>query len=384
MKESQAYDLRGMKYFKRTPISYRVILITALVMATLFLLQSYMHHFVYADVKDMGEFRWLREAPVPYLNFLFWALLLPLAYMSLQRWPLTSDPAWRSFLVLSVIGLGIGTLHEVTTSAIYYTILWSQGDFKFEPEYLNWAVHALPPAILSRFLEFWVLVGVLTAAMHYKQMREKQQQLALLQNELQSAQLQALKKQLQPHFLFNTLNTVSALMDENVADARKVLSRLGQLLRITLDKEQRDRVTLAREVDYIRNYLDIESVRFHDRLTVTYDIPEQLSTALVPSMMLQPLVENAIKHGPDATSDRVDIHLTARHTAGQLVVTVQDNGKGCKDVRQAMEHGGIGLRNVHDRLRLLFGDRARMDLDSPGGKGFLVTLTLPLEQPAGA
>lgn len=377
-------ELGGMNYFKHTPITYRVILVTALVMATLFLLQAYMHHYVYAEIKGMGEFRWLREAPVPYLNFLFWALLLPLANMSLERWPLTADPVWRSLLILSAVGLGVGTLHEVTTSAIYYTILWTQGDFKFEADYLNWALHALPPAILSRFLEFWVLIGVLTAVMHYKQMREKQQQLAHLKNELQSAQLNALKKQLQPHFLFNTLNTVSALMDEDVSGARKVLSRLGQLLRITLDKEQRDRVTLAREIDYIRNYLDIESMRFRDRLRVRYDVPTELADALVPNMLLQPLVENAVKHGPDSSSAQVEVTVRAERRNGSLVLHVLDNGKGCADVATAMDHGGIGLRNVHDRLALLHGDQARMELSSPDGRGFHVTLSLPFTTQPGS
>jgi LytS/YehU family sensor histidine kinase len=287
-------------------------------------------------------------------------------------------------LILSAVGLGIGTLHEVTTSAIYYTILWTQGDFKFEADYLNWALHALPPAILSRFLEFWVLIGVLTAVMHYKQMREKQQQLAQLKNELQSAQLNALKKQLQPHFLFNTLNTVSALMDEDVNGARKVLSRLGQLLRITLDKEQRDRVALARELDYIRNYLDIESTRFRDRLRVRYDVPTELADALVPNMLLQPLVENAVKHGPDSSSAQVEVTVSAERRNGSLVLHVLDNGKGCTDVATAMDHGGIGLRNVHDRLALLYGDQARMELSSPDGRGFHVTLSLPFTTQPGS
>ena len=380
----QSSQLGGMNYFRHTPIRYRVILITALVMATLFLVQAYMHHYVYADIKGMGEFRWLREAPVPYLNFLFWALLLPLAYMALTRWSPTERPIWSNLLKLAGAGLLIGTLHEVTTSAIYYTILWTQGDFKFEAEYLNWAVNALPPAILSRFLEFWVLIGVLAAVMHYQQMREKQQQLAQVKNELQSAQLSALKKQLQPHFLFNTLNTVSALMDEDVNGARKVLARLGQLLRITLDKDQRDQVTLAREIDYIRNYLDIESMRFRDRLKVNYDIPSDLAAAMVPNMLLQPLVENAVKHGPDSSSAQVELTVAAERLNGSVLLRVRDNGKGCRDVAQAMEHGGIGLRNVHDRLRLLYGDDARMELASPGGHGFTVTLTLPFEPQSGS
>jgi LytS/YehU family sensor histidine kinase len=211
-------------------------------------------------------------------------------------------------------------------------------------------------------------------------MRERHTQLLKLKNELQVSQLNALKKQLQPHFLFNTLNTVSALMDEDINGARKVLSRLGGLLRVTLDSTQRDKVRLDREIDHVANYLGIESVRFRDRLQVSYDIPADLGSALVPSMVLQPLVENAIKHGPDATYEPVRIAVSARLRDERLELQVSDNGKGCSDVIGAMTNGGIGLRNVRDRLQLLHGENARFQIESPQGRGFNVILSFPLER----
>ena len=367
-----------MNYFQRSPIPYRIVLATALVMATLFLLQAYMHHYVYAEIKEMGEFNWWREAPVPYLNFLFWALLCPLVFIIYTRWPLNVRPVWQNVGMHLLFGILIGTLHEASTSSIYYYVLYRIGDFQWNEEYRAFAVNALPPAILQRFMEYWTLLAVLIAVDYARQTREKQTQLLKVRNELQISQLNALKKQLQPHFLFNTLNTVSALMDTDVNGARKVLSRLGQLLRASLDKDQRDIVPLAREVELIGNYLGIESVRFQDRLHVTYNIPQELSEAQVPSMVLQPLVENAIKHGLDATSDHVDINVRAEERDGTLVLMVTDNGKGCIDVSMAMEHGGIGLRNVRDRIQLLYGAEATFAISSPGGKGFNVELSFPL------
>ncbi len=377
-----------MIYFRRSPIPYRVVLGTALVMATLFLLQAYMHHYVYAELKDMGEFNWWREAPVPYLNFLFWALLCPLVYIIYQRWPLNVRPVWRHVGAHLALGLMIGSVHEVVTSSAYYYILYRIGDFQFNGEYLHFAVNALPPAILQRFMEYWTLLAVLIAVEFANQSREKQTQLLKLRNELQISQLNALKKQLQPHFLFNTLNTVSALMDTDVNGARKVLSRLGQLLRASLDQDQRDLVPLSREVELIGNYLGIEMVRFQDRLHVEYDLPPSLLHAEVPSMVLQPLVENAIKHGPDATSERVEILVRAQRRDETLILTVSDNGKGCSYVTTVMERGGIGLRNVRDRLQLLYGDEATFSISSPEAKGFIVQLSIPLrsnaEQPVPA
>lgn len=366
-----------MNYFERSPIPYRLVLVTAGVMATLFLLQAYMHHYVYAELKNLDPFNWWREAPVPYLNFLFWALLCPLVFMIHQRWPLNVRPVLKNIGILVLFGILIASVHEVATSSIYYFILYRIGDFEWAT-YGPLAVSSLPPAILQRFMEFWTLLAVIIAVDYARQTREKQTQLLKVQNELQISQLNALKKQLQPHFLFNTLNTVSALMDTDVNGARKVLSRLGQLLRASLDKDQRDIVPLSREMELVSSYLGIESVRFQDRLHVSYMIPEALNNAQVPSMVLQPLVENAIKHGTNANSDRVEVLVRAEQRDQTLVLFVQDNGQGCKDVSMAMEHGGIGLRNVRDRLQLLYGTDASFSISSPNGQGFYVELSLPL------
>ena len=118
-----------MSYFTRTPIRYRTILITAGVLATLFLFQAYMHHYVFQDVKEMGVFNWWREAPVPYLNFLFWALLCPLVYSILRRWPFDARPVFRTIALHIGFSLLIATVHEVVTSTLYYTLLQSVGDF---------------------------------------------------------------------------------------------------------------------------------------------------------------------------------------------------------------------------------------------------------------
>ncbi|MDQ3101243.1 MAG: histidine kinase, partial [Bacteroidota bacterium] len=308
-----------MNYFQRTPIRFRTILITAGVLATLFLFQAYMHFYVYKDLKDMAEFNWWREAPVPYLNFLFWALLCPVVYSILRKWPFNERPLVRNMLIHLGLSLMIASVHEMITSAIYYSILMQIGDFDLnDPIYRSWAINSLPPAIFTRTMEYWVLMGVLIGLENARLRREEHEQLLKLRTELQISQLNALKKQLQPHFLFNTLNTVSALMDENINDARKVLSRLGQLLRVTLEKSQRDKVPLEREIDHVANYLGIEAIRFRDRLHVDYEIPGGLGHAQVPSMVLQPLVENAIKHGPDSHSGPMIITIRAERSGERL------------------------------------------------------------------
>jgi two-component system LytT family sensor kinase len=370
-----------MNYFQRVPIRYRTILITAGVLATLFLFQAYMHHYVYSDLKNMAEFNWWREAPVPYLNFLFWALLCPLVYSILMRWPLQERPLLRTILIHLGFGLLIASMHEVMTSAIYYSILQEIGDFDFtDPANRSWAYSALAPAIFSRTMEYWVLMGVLVALENVRQQRAEHEQLLKLKSELQITQLNALKKQLQPHFLFNTLNSVSSLVGKEPESARRMLGRLGHLLRVSLDTERQQTVSLAQEVDHVSDYLGIEAVRFRDRLSVTYSVPADLGELMVPSMILQPLAENAIKHGLDRINDAVHISVIATQDNGTLILNVVDNGPGCDDIEQALSHGGIGLRNVRERLRTLYGDRAVMDVQQPPGGGFHVAISLPVEQ----
>jgi len=139
-------------------------------------------------------------------------------------------------------------------------------------------------------------------------------------------------------------------------------------------------VQLMQEVDHVGNYLGIEAVRFRDRLSVKYDVPDDLGQAMVPSMILQPLAENAIKHGLDTQDESVQISVSARRTNGSLILSVVDDGRGCSDVHHAVDHGGIGLRNVRERLRTLYGDRATMNATSPTSGGFRVDLSIPYEQ----
>ncbi len=369
-----------MNYFQRVPIRFRTILITAGVLATLFLFQAYMHHFVYADLKNMSEFNWWREAPVPYLNFLFWALLSPLVCTILRKWPFQDRPILRTVLAHLGFGLLIAAVHEVITSAIYYGILQQIGDFDFtDPANRSWAYSALVPAIFSRVMEYAVLMGVMVALENARLQREEHEQLLQLKSELQITQLNALKKQLQPHFLFNTLNGVSALVIKNPEGARRMIGRLGHLLRVSLDSEQQHKVPLTAEVDHVGNYLGIEAVRFRDRLSVKFDVPEDLGAAMVPSMILQPLAENAIKHGLDTQDESVEISVLARCTNGSLVLSVLDNGRGCSNVQHALDRGGIGLQNVRERLRTLYGERASMSAHSPHEGGFRVDLSIPYE-----
>ncbi len=364
-------------YLQSSPIPMRTVLVAAGVLSGIFVFTSFIGRTRLGT--DLSAFDWWVQAPGPFLNFFTWALLLPVVNRWSKRWPLNTRPFWKAFAPLFGYGLLMSIGHEVFTNVLYMLMLHYSGRMPWQPDMLNGVLLTLPAGFVQRFLEYWMLVILLRYVEAHREIRAEQTRVLQLQNELQTTQLHSLKKQLQPHFLFNTLNTVSALMDVDSKGARTVLSRLGQLLRTTLDEERREKVSLIHEVDHVGNYLDIEAIRFHDRLQVSYDIPANCQYALVPGMILQPLVENSIKHGLDATSGEMKIAIAAERKGATLVLHVGDNGRGRDLPLPTPAKGGIGLRNVRERIALLYGPQGQMDVASSIGHGFQVTLTIPYE-----
>jgi two-component system LytT family sensor kinase len=202
------------------------------------------------------------------------------------------------------------------------------------------------------------------------------------------ARMEALQNQINPHFLFNTLNSISSLVRFDPDTAREVISKLATILRRLLNNTD-SFVPLREEVEFIDNYLDIEVVRFgNDKLRVVKELAADSLDVMVPSMLLQPLVENSIKHGLASKVEGGSIHLRSRLSDSGLVIEVEDDGVGMA-ATQMPEAGsargtGIGMANISERLQVLYGDTARMTIDSHEGKGTLVRIRLPLLQTAGA
>jgi signal transduction histidine kinase len=194
-----------------------------------------------------------------------------------------------------------------------------------------------------------------------------------LEAQLTEARLDALRMQLNPHFLFNTLHAVSTLVDRDPDGVRRMIARLSELLRHVLDEDAPQEVPLADELDFLDDYLDIQSIRFQGALDTTIDVPSALHDAQVPHLILQPVVENAIKHGASQVRGIGRIDVRAHRDDDRLVLTVQDNGPGL-DTDQA---DGLGLRNVRARLQALYGDDHTVRFDTPPDAGTRVTLELP-------
>jgi LytS/YehU family sensor histidine kinase len=219
--------------------------------------------------------------------------------------------------------------------------------------------------------------GVLAAAHaleYYRRFREREVAAAQLTSQLATAQLAALKMQLHPHFLFNTLHAIAVLVrKQDTQGSVRMITGLSDLLRLVLDSDGQQLVPLKQELDFISRYLDIERVRFADRLRVTTDIAHDTLDAQVPYLVLQPLVENAIRHGISSRVGAGELEIVARRAGGNLLVTIRDDGAGVRPSSTP----GLGLRNVRARLEQLYPGRHRLTLEDDARGGAIVTLEMP-------
>jgi two-component system LytT family sensor kinase len=249
------------------------------------------------------------------------------------------------------------------------------------PAVLSRAVRLFVALALSDGLVYWMILAVSYAAEHHRRLREREVAASELRTQLARAELQALKMQVQPHFLFNALHTIGALVRTgDSANAVKVVAGLGDLLRRILDEASRQEVSLEHELEFVRNYLTIEQIRFRDRLQVRVDVEPALLPARVPHLVLQPLVENAIRHGIGQRISAGQVAVEARRLGDRLELVVRDDGPGIDDPTRI----GIGLANVRDRLQLMYGLEYSVGVANDPEGGVAARVTLPLRMPAEA
>jgi LytS/YehU family sensor histidine kinase len=224
-------------------------------------------------------------------------------------------------------------------------------------------------------LTYWLVVGLYQSIHFYQAAMERQTIAAQLEMQLSHAELQNLKSQLHPHFLFNSLHTIGILMQEDVDAASHLLVCLGDLLRMALERRENE-ITLQSELEFVGKYLEIEQTRFHDRLKVQMDVPPDLLGVYVPSLALQPLVENAIKHGfsVDSAAGRLDI--SAKLHNGRVSLCVRDDGPG--PAPGSRLRFGVGLTNIQSRLKQLYGEESSLELKGGNGRGCEAIITIPL------
>jgi len=300
-----------------------------------------------------------------------------------RRFPLDRERWMRSLPVHLVAVLVLTFAHVVMAESIRYGVAQAASEVWMKK--MTWWSHVTRTYFASfdwEMMTYWAIIGFWYATAYYRVAQDRALKASRLGTQLAEAQLQALQRQLHPHFLFNTLNAISALMHRDVEAADQMLARLSDLLRIALDMRGAQEVALKDELEFLQKYLEIEQTRFGERLAVRYDIDPATLDAQVPNLILQPLVENSVRHAVAVRIEPGLIEIRARRVGTNLELSVHDNGPGLSKAPGAQAGKGVGLANTRSRLEHLYGASQVLHLEEPPGGGLTVTVMLPFREEA--
>ncbi|TGD79899.1 sensor histidine kinase [Hymenobacter wooponensis] len=327
---------------------------------------------VYAQaLTGAGPVHWRTAVLAPLVYGLIWTLLTPVVFWLAARFDLTAGR--RRWVASLLVHAAASVLLTLLFRILHVTVLYLMA---VPGTVLSWAT--IMSSVNIWISVYWMLLCVAYALDFYGRFQRRNLDAARLEVQLVQAQLQALKMQLQPHFLFNTLNAIATLIVDDPKGAQRMTAKLGAFLRLVLDNTDKHQVTLAQELHFAELYLEMEQIRFSDRLTITYQLAPDTLPALVPNLLLQPLIENAVKHGLASDAETGTIHIQADRHDGVLVLEVRDNGRGTTH----SESRGIGLRNSEERLHALYGSQYALSIRTAPEQGFAVRIELPFSPQA--
>jgi len=322
-----------------------------------------------------AEWRWVIFNGV---DWLLYAVLTPVVFRASRRFPLRR-PHIAGRVAIHIAGaLAMCVAWAAMGSVLRLAIFPRAADltvYKVWLGFVSWVFTTLPFGVGVYF----ALVGIQHSFFYFAQARERETQAARLAAQLSEARLGALRMQLNPHFLFNSLNAITVLVrDGDTGDASRMLELLSGVLRQVLQTDRGHETSLAEELDFLKRYLAIEQVRFSDRLRPRFAIDPAIARAAVPRFLLQPLVENALRHGIARRGDAGLVEIAGRREGETLVLTVRDDGPGLEEM--AGSAGGVGLSNTRQRLEALYGARASLVVTNAEGGGAIATVRLPYHE----
>lgn len=307
---------------------------------------------------------------------LLWTLLTPIPVFVSRRFPLA---ARGRQLAHGLVHLAVAVMVALLLSALDALFnLLRPGE---SATFIGMFSHLVYYAFHINVLLYFTIVGIAHYLAREESLREERRRASELRAQLSEARLEALRLQLRPHFLFNVLNTISGLMPQDPQTGQRVVRRLGELLRTSLNFRGTREVPLERELELSRAYLEIEQVRFQDRLKVRIEAAEETLACAVPPFILQPLLENAVHHGMPANGSGGTVEVVTSSHNGKLELRVIDDGPG---IDEQIDEGGIGIANTRARLQELYGDDHGFRLENKVEGGLVVTLVLPRRRAAQA
>jgi signal transduction histidine kinase len=328
-------------------------------------------------VRDNASVSFRRTLSGYLADFWLWGMLSPLIFRLAIRYELRKRFPWNLFIHLAIsIVLALIVLSAASPLTWYFGYV---NLIRNPTLFILWRNNALSIYYFHQGLTiYWTTLVVAHALHYYKGLREQEARASNLSTQLAQAQLQALRMQIHPHFLFNTLNSIAALLHKDVEAADRMVARLGDFLRSTLKRSEAQTISLDQELEFLKCYLDIERTRFQDRLTVSLQIDPQSLEVSVPNLILQPIVENAVRHGIARQDDAGSITVRTSKLKDRLLIEIEDNGPGLAENQNG--NSGIGLKNTQSRLRQFYGDNFLFQLSNSNGRGVLVSLNIPADR----
>lgn len=307
-----------------------------------------------------------------------WFAISPLILFLADRFPFDGD-RWKRSLSVHLVACVVIAFVQLAVDAFVLTRLGYPPNREFANFGEAYRFFVFVNLHLS-ILIYWGVVGIKSTFGYYQKYRERELRTSQLEARLAQSRLHMLKTQLQPHFLFNTLNDISELIHRDPDAADRMITELSDLLRISFQNLEVEEVSLAEELDFLKKYLAIEQMRFRERLKITIDADAETLGANVPNMLLQPLVENAIKHGIGPRAEGGRIVISALRNNGSLELQIKDDGLGIASGDLADLNEGVGLSNTRRRLRHLYGERHQFELKRAENDGISVVIKLPFRE----
>jgi hypothetical protein len=358
-----------LTYYKKLPIAISKIALSAFAICLFFILKEYTNHIINGYNYD---FSWGFTSLRIIINYTFWVLFTPIVYWLsklIQERKIITLKKTIQFILGSVT---LVLLHQLVSTRVY-DLFYFVDSGHLKQFFGSNNLVLLTVGSFSGLIELVLIIGIFLGFDYQQKYLEKQK-------ELITAQLNTLRMQLHPHFLFNTLHSIASMIDIDTKVAQKMLTKVGSLLRVMLEGDTEQIIPLQQEIAFMKNYLDLEEIRFQDRVTITYQIDENVLNAQIPNMILQPLIENAVNHGIAKTTSDGNITIKAsKNVDSNLEFQISNTLGNAVSIRKK-EGFGVGLKNVQQRLERVYPNQFSFKAQVENASQFIVTIIIPFNQ----
>lgn len=374
MEENNSTSITG-RLFPRLIFRQKLLLLTIVCVALVFL--TYFQDITSMSVK--GQPVYYRETFIFHVKWLLWIPFTFLALWLARRYPVNLNRLGAGILRHTLLAVLFTILFDIALTVLILALVHGFSGVLFD--YFNPRKYIIANWVYNFHYEmilYLLIITVYNGLQYILKYKEETLKNLALKNQVATAQNQLLKMQMQPHFLFNTHHSIISLMALNkTTEASEMLTKLSDLLRKTLDMPGKELVTLKEEMELVKLYLDIQMIRFGDRLTIHYNLPEQTLQKKVPVFIIQPLVENAIRHGIEPVSDSGQISISSFLKTNALLIKIEDDGAGYSQ-RKAGHSNGIGLSNIRERLKHHFAGNFSLLIGQREPRGTIIEIEIPV------